>query len=87
MNQTVRFQEILRRLAIIDEGFAEDQAGLGLACPPPGCWMCSCCTPPPSTRRIRPAWAGPALGAALASAHQSLIESARLSGPEIWEVI
>ena len=29
MNQTVRFQEILRRLAIIDEGFAEDQAGLG----------------------------------------------------------
>ena len=30
MNQTVRFQEILRRLAIIDEGFVEDQAGLGL---------------------------------------------------------
>jgi len=30
MGQTVRFQEILRRLAIIDEGFVEDQAGLGL---------------------------------------------------------
>src|SRR5215831_16576068 len=30
MGQTLRFQEILRRLAIIDEGFAEDQAGLGL---------------------------------------------------------
>jgi len=26
----VRFQETLRRLAIIDEGFVEDQAGLGL---------------------------------------------------------
>jgi alkylhydroperoxidase/carboxymuconolactone decarboxylase family protein YurZ len=30
MGQTVRFQEILRRLAIIDERFVEDQAGLGL---------------------------------------------------------
>jgi len=30
MGQTVRFQEILRRLAIIDEAFVEDQAGLGL---------------------------------------------------------
>jgi alkylhydroperoxidase/carboxymuconolactone decarboxylase family protein YurZ len=30
MCQTVRFQEILRRLAIIDEGFVQDQAGLGL---------------------------------------------------------
>jgi 4-carboxymuconolactone decarboxylase len=30
MNQTVRFQEILRRLAIIDEGFVGDQAGLRL---------------------------------------------------------
>jgi alkylhydroperoxidase/carboxymuconolactone decarboxylase family protein YurZ len=30
MVQTVRFQEILRRLAMIDEGFVEDQAGLGL---------------------------------------------------------
>jgi hypothetical protein len=28
--QTVRFQEILRRLAMIDEGFVEDEAGLGL---------------------------------------------------------
>ena len=27
--QTVRFQETLRRLAMIDEGFVEDQAGLG----------------------------------------------------------
>ena len=33
MNQTVRFQEILRRLAIIDEGFVEDQAGIGLGLP------------------------------------------------------
>jgi len=30
MGRAVRFQEILRRLAIIDEGFVEDQAGLGL---------------------------------------------------------
>jgi alkylhydroperoxidase/carboxymuconolactone decarboxylase family protein YurZ len=30
MGQTVRFQEMLRRLAMIDEGFVEDQAGLGL---------------------------------------------------------
>ena len=30
MGRTVRFQETLRRLAIIDEGFVEDQAGLGL---------------------------------------------------------
>jgi 4-carboxymuconolactone decarboxylase len=29
MGQTVRFQETLRRLAVIDEGFVEDQAGLG----------------------------------------------------------
>ena len=33
MGQTVRSQEILRRLAVIDEGFAEDQAGLGLGLP------------------------------------------------------
>jgi 4-carboxymuconolactone decarboxylase len=33
MGRTVRFQEILRRLAIIDEGFVEDQAGLGLGLP------------------------------------------------------
>jgi 4-carboxymuconolactone decarboxylase len=33
MSQTMRFQETLRRLAMIDEGFVEDQAGLrmGLA--------------------------------------------------------
>jgi 4-carboxymuconolactone decarboxylase len=30
MGQTVRFQETLRRLAMIDEGFVADQAGLGL---------------------------------------------------------
>jgi alkylhydroperoxidase/carboxymuconolactone decarboxylase family protein YurZ len=33
MGQAVRFQEILRKLAILDEGFAEDQAGLGLGLP------------------------------------------------------
>jgi 4-carboxymuconolactone decarboxylase len=30
MGQTVRFQDTLRRLAMIDESFVEDQAGLGL---------------------------------------------------------
>ena len=30
MGQTVRFQETLRRLAMIDEGFVADEAGLGL---------------------------------------------------------
>jgi ABC-type multidrug transport system ATPase subunit/alkylhydroperoxidase/carboxymuconolactone decarboxylase family protein YurZ len=30
MGRTVRHEEILRRLAIIDDGFVEDQAGLGL---------------------------------------------------------
>ena len=30
MSQTVRFQETLRRLAMVDEGFVEDGAGLGL---------------------------------------------------------
>ena len=30
MGQTVRFQEILRRLAVMDEGVVQDQAGLGL---------------------------------------------------------
>ena len=29
MGQTVRFQETLRRLAIIDEGFVTSEAGLG----------------------------------------------------------
>jgi alkylhydroperoxidase/carboxymuconolactone decarboxylase family protein YurZ len=29
-DQTVRFQETLRRLAMIDEGFVKEQAGLGL---------------------------------------------------------
>ena len=31
MGQTVKSQETLRRLAIIDEGFVQDQAGLGLS--------------------------------------------------------
>ena len=30
MGQTLRFQETLRRLAMIDEGFVQDEAGLGL---------------------------------------------------------
>ena len=30
MSRTVRFQEILRQLTMIDEGFIEGQAGLGL---------------------------------------------------------
>jgi alkylhydroperoxidase/carboxymuconolactone decarboxylase family protein YurZ len=30
MGQTARFQETLRRLAMIDEGFVEDEAGFGL---------------------------------------------------------
>jgi len=31
MGQVVRYQEILRRLAIIDDGFVDDRAGLGPA--------------------------------------------------------
>ena len=30
MSQTMRFQETLRRLAMIDEGFVADHAGLGM---------------------------------------------------------
>jgi alkylhydroperoxidase/carboxymuconolactone decarboxylase family protein YurZ len=37
MGQIVRFQEILRKLAIIDEGFVEDQAGIGLGLPVSRC--------------------------------------------------
>jgi hypothetical protein len=33
MGQTVRFQEISRRLAIIDESAVEQHAGLGLSLP------------------------------------------------------
>jgi len=33
MGQTARFQDTLRRLAMIDEGFVEDEAGLGLTQP------------------------------------------------------
>ena len=36
MGQAVRYQEILRRLAIVDEGFAGDYAGLALGAP--GVW-------------------------------------------------
>jgi hypothetical protein len=35
MSLAVRFQETLRRLAAIDEGFVEDGPGLGLARPRP----------------------------------------------------
>ena len=31
MGPTARYQETLRRLAMIDEGFVEDEAGLGPA--------------------------------------------------------
>jgi alkylhydroperoxidase/carboxymuconolactone decarboxylase family protein YurZ len=31
MSETARFQETLRRLAVIDEGFVRDQTGLGLS--------------------------------------------------------
>ena len=30
MSQIIRFQETLRRLAMIDEGFVQDKAGLGM---------------------------------------------------------
>ena len=30
MDQTARFQDTLRRLAMTDEGFVDDEAGLGL---------------------------------------------------------
>ena len=30
MSETARFQETLRRLAMVDEAFVADQAGLGL---------------------------------------------------------
>lgn len=33
MGQTAGFQEILRKLAIVDEGFVDDQAGLRLGLP------------------------------------------------------
>jgi len=36
MGPAVRYQEILRRLAIVDEGCAGDQAGLGLGLPADG---------------------------------------------------
>ena len=36
MGDAVRYQEILRRLAIIDEASVKDQAGLNLALPGPG---------------------------------------------------
>jgi len=36
-SQTMGYQEILRRLAIIDEGFVDDHAGRGLGVP--GAWV------------------------------------------------
>ena len=36
MGQAVTFQEVLRKLAIIDERFVEDQAGINLALPTSG---------------------------------------------------
>jgi 4-carboxymuconolactone decarboxylase len=33
MGQSVKFQEVLRRLAIVDESFVEDRAGLNLGPP------------------------------------------------------
>ena len=36
MSQAVRFQEVLRKLAIIDERCVQDQAGLSLALPTSG---------------------------------------------------
>jgi len=39
MGQTMRFQEILRRLAIIDESTVQDQAGLGLGLGQGGAWV------------------------------------------------
>jgi 4-carboxymuconolactone decarboxylase len=36
MSQAMRFQEILRRLAVVEEGYADDQAGLVLGAP--GVW-------------------------------------------------
>lgn len=33
MSQTATFRDVLRRLAIIDEGFVEDHAGLGFGLP------------------------------------------------------
>jgi 4-carboxymuconolactone decarboxylase len=36
VGQIMRFQEILRRLAILEEGFVEAQAGLGLDLPSAG---------------------------------------------------
>jgi alkylhydroperoxidase/carboxymuconolactone decarboxylase family protein YurZ len=36
MGRAVRYQEILRRLAIVDEGLAGDRAGLGLGLPAAG---------------------------------------------------
>ena len=39
MGQTVRFQEILRRLAIIDESAVQDQAGLGIGLGDARAWV------------------------------------------------
>ena len=36
MGQTVRFREVLRRLAVVDESFAKDMTGLASGDPRPG---------------------------------------------------
>lgn len=36
-DRTMRYQEILRKLAIVDEGFVDDQPGRGLTVP--GAWV------------------------------------------------
>jgi 4-carboxymuconolactone decarboxylase len=37
MEQIAGFREVLRKLAMVDEGFVEDQAGLRLCSPSPRC--------------------------------------------------
>jgi hypothetical protein len=56
MSETVRFQEVLRRLAMVDETFVTGQAGLGLgpagSGAPPGPWPPA----PPTTRSPMCCW-------------------------------
>jgi 4-carboxymuconolactone decarboxylase len=55
MDQTARFQEILRRLAMIDEGFVEDEAGLDLG-------QAATCTLDPKTVALLRVGASVAIG-------------------------
>jgi len=81
-DQTVRFQETLRRLAIIDESFVEDQArlGLGLA----GDW-----TLDPKTATLLQVAASVAIGAPAACLEWSagLALAAGASEDEIADVL